>query len=1803
MIKKRFLSMLVLLIMAVTGARAQGTQTLTVYDGTEVSNSLPALVQYFNGSLTKSQFVIPATDLEAMEGGTITAMKFYTSSSSSYTTTCNVDVFLKEVDYTEIYSLEAKSDVVYHGTLSFEAEGGSLTITLTTPFTYKGDNLLIGIENTEEGTGGEEAISFYGQTVQGASLSGRFVGAMFDVMGDNFIPKTTFFYTPGTVACEKPQLVVSNVSGEGATLTCSGGSGTYHVQYKLSEATGWTDVATNSTETTFTLTGLTSLKEYNVRVQSICDAENTSAWRSASFTTTAHGTIGDYWSDGFEGENTSWEFTNGNCANAWAWGTAVNNGGEKALYITNDYGSTNAYYNDIEIILYAKKRFTFTNGKYEFSYDWRANGESTLDFLRVALVPFSEDLQLPTASVPSGFSVTTLPSGWIALDGGSKLNKVTEWQSKQAVVNNLSGDYYLVFVWRNDDGGGTNPPAAIDNVSIRRITCTADAEGLAVSDVTANSATISWTEVEGTTQWQVAYSTNSSFDGATEVIVNSASYNMTNLAPSTKYYVRVRAYCGGTDYGTWSNVSIGFTTFSEAGVVAVDDYWSDDFEGESCSWELINGTQANAWVWGTAANNGGEKALYISNDGGTTNAYTNNSTTMVYARKGFTFTNGKYQFSFDWRANGESYSDILRVALVPVTADYSTESVPSGFSASELPDGWIALDGGSELSQVTQWQSKQAVVNDLSGEYFLLFAWSNDDLMGTDPPAAIDNVSITKILCSADVEGLAASDITTTSATISWTAVEGTQWQVAYSTNSAFEGATEEIVNSASYNITNLSPSTTYYVRVRSYCGGTDYGVSSSIRFSTTSEPVAIGDNWSDDFEGESCGWELLNEGENAWAWGTAVNNGGVKALYISNNGGTTNAYTNGSATMVYARKLLIFDDAKYEFSYDWKANGEGSYDFLRVALVPVSETLTAGSAPEDFSASKLPSGWIALDGGSKLNQVTTWQNKTVSKEVSGNYYLVFAWKNDNSGGTNPPAAIDNVSIRKINCSAEAEGLAASNITGTSATISWTEVEGAEWQVVYSTNSTFEGATEEIVSSASYDMTNLTTGTKYYVRVRSYCGGTNYGSWSNVISVKPTDDFIVHAGDETNQYVPFYGNMANYAQQNQMIYPATELTDLVGQSIFEMKFYISSVRGTNDIGNWIVSLGETDATTLSGLDTNTPLTQVYSGAMTFNSDESEMTITFDGDGYAYHGGNLLVEFNHPVRGKWKEYAFYGETVTGASFCYSKQRNFLPKTAFTFGAPPAYPMPTDLTSSEITPTAATLSWTETGTATEWEICLNGDEENLISADSNPFTVTGLTPETVYAAKVRAVSGSDYSRWSKETNFTTLVANPIPFNVAATTVKHNSAKVAWTGYSDSYVARISEKIVTTSSYDFEGNEIPANFTNSATYPWTLQSSGHSGSSYCAIPGNKGVNSSTSDLTCVVSGPGIVSFWAKVSSEGNYDKGRFLIDGDEKFAISGTKDWTEYSYELTEGEHTLIWRYYKDSSSASGDDLFYVDDITITTFTFDPWSEYAAIGDSYTFSGLNINTLYSVQVKGVKDGYADTEWTKAIDFTTPDTPASITLAETDDNTDWLTTNDGVEYNVTLTRTLQTGGWNTFAVPFDLDIPEGWTVKELSTSDFANGTLTLNFGDATGIVAGTPYLVRVDAAVANPTFDGVIISKTAVPAETTYADFIPVFSPTNLTGGDKSVLFVTGGDKLTYPAADGNINGFRAYFLLHDVPAAGVRAFAMSFDDDATSITTVLSGEPTTASGTYDLQGRRIEGQPTQKGVYIVNGKKTIK
>lgn len=215
-------------------------------------------------------------------------------------------------------------------------------------------------------------------------------------------------------------------------------------------------------------------------------------------------------------------------------------------------------------------------------------------------------------------------------------------------------------------------------------------------------------------------------------------------------------------------------------------------------------------------------------------------------------------------------------------------------------------------------------------------------------------------------------------------------------------------------------------------------------------------------------------------------------------------------------------------------------------------------------------------------------------------------------------------------------------------------------------------------------------------------------------------------------------------------------------------------------------------------------------------------------------------------------------------------------------------------------------------------------------------------------------------------------------------------------------------------------------------------------------------------------------------------------------------------------------------------------------------------------------------------------------------VILAEDADNSATMASNYGKEANITLTRTLQAGGWNTFAVPFSTAIPSGWTVKQLASSSLSGDLLTLNFEDATSIAAGTPYLVKVNANVVNPTFEGVTITDDFHPVETNDVTFFPISEPTpvDATIGEK-ILFIQDGHTLTWAKNGGTIKAFRAVFILED--ASRARSFEMNFGDETTGIKTIGNASVTTgSSAVYDLQGRRVEN-PTH-GLYIVNGKKVM-
>ena len=652
--------------------------------------------------------------------------------------------------------------------------------------------------------------------------------------------------------------------------------------------------------------------------------------------------------------------------------------------------------------------------------------------------------------------------------------------------------------------------------------------------------------------------------------------------------------------------------------------------------------------------------------------------------------------------------------------------------------------------------------------------------------------------------GLAdAQNITDSQASFSWTENgSATNWVLQYSTSEEFTNATSvNVQDTPAKAINDFQPLTTYYVRVKADCGEGDQSQwSNVISFSTTAVAQNVGDGWSDDFEGTTCGWELINGTiTNAWAWGTATNNGGTHALYVSNDGGTTNAYTNTNAAMVYATKLLSFADGKYEFTYDWNGNGESSWDYMRVALVPASVTLTAGtstpSVPSGSFYDNLPTGWIALDGGSKLNLATAWQSISATVNVTaGNYYMVLAWRNDGSGGTNPPAAVDNVSITKVTCDQDVTDLAVSEITTTSATLSWNGGEATQWQVAYSTASNFEGATEEVVSTASYNMSGLLTSTMYYVKVRAYCGGEDFGSWCQAISFATACDAVTT--------FPWSEDFENY-NSGDFNAPCWVNEHISGNGTQIFKVYTSS-NGSNSTHQ--LQLPDMSSGTMTKL--MLPVMTLPSNDYLFSIDVYRVTSTANyGEGirvfvstdgeiegatelafisrsYATSDGNLIpaestsgwYTYELPIGISGTCYIILrGESLYGSS---TYMDNFAVKQM------PSCLKPTDFECTAVTTTSATFGWTN-GAAdqTAWQICLNGDETNLIDANSNPFTVEGLTASTSYTAKVRAYCGADdQSDWSNEVRFATAceAITDLPWNENFDAYTGSTSSIAPTGY---------------------------------------------------------------------------------------------------------------------------------------------------------------------------------------------------------------------------------------------------------------------------------------------------------------------------------------------------------------------------------------------------------------------------------------
>ena len=247
---------------------------LTVNIGTATNNYVP-IYGYYADEFTKSQFIIPAADLTTMQFGTINKLTFYASQSDVNWGDARFNVYLIETNETTLSELADYSSMTLVYADSLSIVNNTMEVNFTNPFLYTGSNLLIGFQQTIEGTW--STSTWYGISATGASMGGY----NNSVSQRNFLPKTTFAFTPGVAPTCLPinNLIVSNITAHTAILNWQGEANSYII-YNLSD----TSVVDTVNGNTYTLTGLTSNSQHSFGVVANCGNE-VSIMRTITFTT------------------------------------------------------------------------------------------------------------------------------------------------------------------------------------------------------------------------------------------------------------------------------------------------------------------------------------------------------------------------------------------------------------------------------------------------------------------------------------------------------------------------------------------------------------------------------------------------------------------------------------------------------------------------------------------------------------------------------------------------------------------------------------------------------------------------------------------------------------------------------------------------------------------------------------------------------------------------------------------------------------------------------------------------------------------------------------------------------------------------------------------------------------------------------------------------------------------------------------------------------------------------------------------------------------------------------------------------------------------------------------------------------------------------------------------------------------------------------------------------------------------------------------------------------------------------------
>ena len=1364
---KKIYSLFIMLALFCLSWTAKAQETLTVYEGTETSNYVPAYVFYFD-DFTRSQVVFPATDLAEMNGGTINSVTFYTTSYNiPYTTVSTVDVYLMEVGYTTIEAYEPKESatIVYQGTLSFEsADDGSgvLTIEFSSPYTYNGGNLLIGIDNTTDA--GWKNMNFYGQTITGASIAGSngSDASAAPATQRNFIPMTTFEYTPaGGVTCAKPTgFNVSDVQAHGATLTWNPGDDAS--SWIISCIHGDEEDLIETGENSYTFTDLIPETSYTVKVSAYCGGGNYSSWTSnKSFTTliacpaptglTASLTPGDgsvadlSWTP--FGGTTSWILQYGTDNSFETFDDEVYVDGTPA---TTLYGLTaeTTYYarvkadcgsEDGESVWSTAISFTPTD-----AYSLTLNEGTSTNGIIPVYGWWADNIT---------FSQFIIPASELTYLQGGEINSLT-FYSNEASVSWGAAEFDVLLKEVDFTDFSENGLEDWDDMFLTY------SGSLSVS---GNKMVVQFTS-------PYTYEEGNLLFGFHQTV--SGSYVTVNWQGTSQETSTAAGGYGTTGYAYQflPKVTINYTpgtptscpkpaelSVSEIGPHSAVLSWTE--KGEATAWQIcLDGDETNpidvtenpytltgldavtSYTVKVRAMCDGDDPVsaWTGNVGFTTNvacpAPTALSTSDVTG----------HTANLSWEGFGDSYNVRYRIG-----SDFlsSFEQVGTDQIATE---DYVAYT--FDLSAYEGQQGRIALRHyNISDMYRLLV----DDITLNDGIGDVFTVDFE----SGSLEG--------------WTLVDndgdGNNWQVESST-------------SVDANENYFYHSATHYLSSESYIN--DYGplypdnwlISPMMNLGGTLTIYARGMDPA--YADEVFGVFVSTQVEEPWSL----------AENISGN----------SYTLPYLSPETTYEvQVQSECGEDGQSQWSNSYYFTTPEV--------SCEAPTDLTYYALSYNSVVLDWSELNADGNAWEICINGDEenlipASSNHDFLLSGLTPNTEytvkvrticGTDTYSEWGPETIFITEACPVPANLTVSDITKYTALLMWdgnTDIMG--WQIC------LNGDEDHLMETGttSYNLTELLPGTDYTVKVRSICGEDLYSDWSvevPFVTEPCTDPTSLSAtgitkntaildwaenGDATAWQIMVNNDEENLINVTEHPYTLTGLNPETE--------YTVSVRAICIEG--IYSEWSEPVLILTDLACHAPT------ELTVNDITSgDAILNWQGEGLTY---NIRYRTTDD---EWMEIneAIAPYTLTGLqpgtnydvqvqAICGEDVMSFW-SDMVSFSTLEC-PAPTVLIVSDITKNSVVLSWTENGDATAWQLSLNEEEENLYNVTENPFTITGLAPEMEYTVKVRAVCGGGaVSEWSETVNFVTDLACHAPTDLAVSDITSGDAVLTWLGEGINYI----------------------------------------------------------------------------------------------------------------------------------------------------------------------------------------------------------------------------------------------------------------------------------------------------------------------------------------------------------------------------------------------------------------------------------